>query len=272
MDHLKVGRRVMFILDFAHYLFQQILQCNYALEAAVLVDDDSEMRLRRLHLPQGFIERRGVRYEKRLASNGQQFELTIPSVRGDGIAHKIFAMRHADHIVQLSAVDGHSRVSAVDELARGLVITQRRFERGNLRPRHHDFTHDLVREIENVMDHSPLVLVKHAALKAYRHYVAKLLFAVHHRMRGRNLKPKDPQEITAGVVQQIDKRAEHFVKQLDGAGNRQGDRLRFFKGDRFRSYLAQDHGEERHQRESYFALDRWARYDPRHRSMHNPRE
>src|SRR5262249_1924124 len=99
--------------------------------------------------------------------------------------------------------------------------------------------------------HPALVLVEHAALIAQRYDVAKLILAVVDSLGGKGLEPEHPQKVTAGIVQEADKRPENSVKDFEWACDGERDGLGFSKGDGLGGYLAQYNCEEGYQGKCY---------------------
>src|SRR5262245_54061822 len=108
-------RLVVFVLDLADDLFEYVFERQNALDAAVFVDDYGQVDAAILQALQDVAESGRVGDEDRLAHDLLQVELAIFEQEG----HDVLAVKHADYLVEIPAVDWPAGIAPDPKTAPG---------------------------------------------------------------------------------------------------------------------------------------------------------
>ena len=110
--NLLIDFFVVFVGNIADDLFQKVFERDDALDTAVFVNDETEVKFFLLHLAQNVFEPRRINDVIRLFQNPVEFE---HSRFDEQILHHVFAVQNAAHIVERFAVNRQTRIAVFAE-------------------------------------------------------------------------------------------------------------------------------------------------------------
>src|SRR5262245_24528161 len=238
-------RLVVFVLNLADDLFEYVFERQNALDAAVFVDDYGQVDAAILQALQDVAESGRVGDEDRLAHDLLQVELAFFEQEG----HDVLAVKHADYLVEIPAVDRQAGISRNLKLAHDLFETGALFERHDLGAWDHNLSRGQVGEFEDVVDHLPLFFLQLAGLMADIDQAPEFFFRIDAVMARSEIDAEEPEKFDARDVDQPDEGFESLVEELHPAGRRQRDGLGFLDRQGLRRVFSQhqvqigDHGQ-----------------------------
>ena len=106
--------------------------------------------------------RLGLRNEKRRPRQLPQREL----IRFIEIAQNILRMNNPHHVVETTVIDGEPRMSGLSGHLHNILEISIHGEADNLCPWHHNVADTNFREVEDAVQHAPLILADHSGIFA----------------------------------------------------------------------------------------------------------
>src|SRR5262245_6301810 len=238
-------RLVMFVLNLADNLFEYVFERQNALDAAVFVDDYGQVDAAILQTLQDVTEPGRVGNEDRLAHDFFQVELALFEQEG----HDVLAVKNADYLVEIPAVNGQAGIARDLKLAHCLFVTGALFERHDFRARDHNFARGQVGEFEDVVNHLPLFLLQVARLMTEIDQMTEFLLRVDGVMARSEIDAEELEKLDARNVDQPDEWFESLVEKLHPTGRRQRNGFGLLDRQGLRRVFAQyqvqigDHGQ-----------------------------
>ena len=170
---------VMLVGDLADHLFDQILDGDEPVSAAIFVDHEREVEPRRLHLEQEIEHRHRVRHVKELprdihGAHGA-LEVDFAEIESSRSArfrlrrdprHQIADVDHAARIVERFVIERQARMLRLAEHAHQLVNGHIIVDRDDVGARHHHVLDGKLAEAEDAAQHAALLRAQGIALAA----------------------------------------------------------------------------------------------------------
>ncbi len=154
-----------------------------------------------------------------------------------------------DDVIQVVIINREARVAFLGEDQQELAQRAVFLHRDDVGPRDHRLTHVPLAELERADEHLLLACVDHAALAALDHHVLEFLNVVNAMPTRLAPDAKEAQHARGRAVDQPDQRGGESGKQRHGAGDEQRGLRRVTQRDGFRRLFADDHVEERKQKQ-----------------------
>src|ERR1051325_8542881 len=133
------------VLYLADYLFEYVFDGDEAREPAVLVYHERELHVRLLHLFEELVYGLRLGHEVCVAQHRADWlVLALVGEVGQEVAH----VYDADHVVDLLAVDGYSRVLRLDDEVARLAHGGRQGQGDDVRARRHHFARARLAELD----------------------------------------------------------------------------------------------------------------------------
>ena len=164
----------MLVLDFADDGFEQILDGEDAISAAIFVDDDGHVDALLLHLLQQIAHRRRGRHEQHLAHQvefadlaaergGHQLDRSflgglIQRLHFDNAAERVLDVDEAGNVIKIVIVDRNAGMADLAEARQQHAQCLGRLHRHDIGARHHDVVDALVAELEDILQDGALGL------------------------------------------------------------------------------------------------------------------
>ena len=149
----------MFIAELPDELFEQILERHEARYHPVLVAHNGEVKLLLAHFAQQHGQSLRVRNKAHRPQDRSERDL-VPAVVQE-IEH-VFGVHDALDVVEVTAVGRNPGEPALDDGLRRGVERLGKVDRNDVRPRNHDLADRAVTELEDRVDHLPLVILNRA--------------------------------------------------------------------------------------------------------------
>ena len=145
---------VVLVVDFTHDLFEDVLQRHQSARASKLIDNDGDMHLVTLELPEQVINLLGLGHEIRRTYQALPSEvLWLRQIR-----QQIFDIKHTTDIILIILIDGNTTVAVVNNEFQHIFIRAANINVSNiLAGRHHLFS-GLVAKTDNALEHALFVL------------------------------------------------------------------------------------------------------------------
>ena len=168
------GLHVVLVGDLADDLLEHVLDGDQSGRAAVLVDDDRDVGLLRLHLAQQLVDRLALGHEDRRPHDRLDLLDRLAVAVHVGAADQVLEVGDAEHVVGALADDRDAAEAAAqgerERLAQGLVA----LDEDDVGARHHHLAHDGVAELEDRVDHRPLAVLDELVLLGQVDQLAQL--------------------------------------------------------------------------------------------------
>ena len=235
----RLVRQVELVLDLADDLLEQVLERDDALHRAVLVDDDRHVLVLRRNsvrsAARSFVS--GTMYAGRRIRVEHDGRDAVVVHRGEEVAH----VEDADDVVERLAVDRVARVRRVDHRAQHVLGRHVDRDRHDLGPRHHHVRGLLVGEVEDLVEHLPLVVLEDARLRRSGNDQAEVRLTVRDHAGGRGVDAERAREEVRRLLESPDQRVCGDVERLDRERNPERRRLVLAQRKSLRHKLAQGH-------------------------------
>ncbi len=244
---------VEFVGDFAHDLFENILQCDQPLKRAVFVHDQREMAAHPQELPHLVVERRGLGHEIRLPRDAAHVEIAKfggPAFGPGGQrvhgAQQILGMHDADDVVGVVAIERQARVVALEALIEDRFRIGHGVDHLDLRAVQHDLLDGAFAQIQRAQ-HAVAVLFLDHTLGLAQKERAGDLFAHRKNMTVRvGLDPEKPQDDTHEPAHGGHDRRKDLDHHEDDRCGARGGAFRVCDGIGLGQHLGEHQHQKRH--------------------------
>ena len=153
--------------------------------------------------------------------------------------HQLDDVQHADHVVEVLAVDRQPRRLAAADLRQQVAQPRVGVDGDQLGARNHHLAGGQIGEAEHAVQHLFFLLLEHPRFLARGHQHLQLFFRVDHPAVIAAAQPQHPHHALRRAVHQPDERPEHAHEQLERFDQPDRRRLRPLERDPFRRQLAE---------------------------------
>ena len=226
---------VVFVLDVADELLDEVLHRDNARSAAVFIDDDGEVLSQAAKLGQGAEHPIRAGEARDLPDKLAHPDRALSELRVEDVAN----MDEADDIVRRITRHRVARMRAISDHLDRLEDRQVGIEELDLGPRHHDLAQLTVARSEHVVDELALL---DAQVFVRGNEIAQLL-AADLLLRGRRIDSEQANGRIGRPGERDDEWTEHLRHDVDRRGDEQGNLLDPLEGDPLRDELTEDERE-----------------------------